>query len=478
MHHQRDRVGFVAFDSDIVEYVPSSAKHMETILHVLERLKPGRPGNLKAPLHKLAEHFGRRGVLVVVSDFYEEPEAVLDAVSPLRFRGNDLIVFHVLDPSELEFGFGDAQPFEDLESGEQMPVVPEAFRAEYRSLVQAHVDALAEEFFRSPGGLHAARYVEAARSRAVQVPEQPIADDEDQVIREMRTSHLAPSHPRTVAPSHPRTVAPSHPGTLAMQFLAPLFFVALAGLAIPVLLHLTQREKKQIIRFPSLMFVRRIPYQSVRRRKVQNWLLLFVRMAALALLIAAFARPFIMRPDAAAPSGAGAREVVVLLDTSYSMGYGDRWERARKAAEDVVSGLSPSDRGLDRAVCVGRRDRGAVDGGAREADGGAGDRQARLGRHAIRAGAQGGREHPVRLDAAPARGGVDQRFPAQRMAWRGGSAVAAGRDPHARAGEGPLDRANVGVTGVSLPRSTFSDQERVTGDRRSREPSRSPGERR
>jgi uncharacterized protein (DUF58 family) len=89
VHHQRDRVGFVAFDTDVVEFVPSSAKHMETILHVLERITPGRPGNLKAPLHKLAEHFGRRGVLVIISDFYEEPEAVLDAVSPLRFRGND-----------------------------------------------------------------------------------------------------------------------------------------------------------------------------------------------------------------------------------------------------------------------------------------------------------------------------------------------------------------------------------------------------
>ena len=66
--------------------------------------------------------------------------------SPLRFRGNDLIVFHVLDPAELEFGFGDAQPFEDLESGEQMPVVPEAFREEYRSLVQAHIDALQQSF--------------------------------------------------------------------------------------------------------------------------------------------------------------------------------------------------------------------------------------------------------------------------------------------------------------------------------------------
>src|SRR5918911_1130682 len=70
-----------------------------------------------------------------------------------------------------------------------------------------------------------------------------------------------------------------------MAFLAPLFFVAMAGLVIPVLLHLTQREKKQVVHFPSLMFVRRIPYQSVRRRKIHNWLLLAIRMTALALII-------------------------------------------------------------------------------------------------------------------------------------------------------------------------------------------------
>ena len=64
VHRQRDRVGMVAFDDDIVEHVPPSAKHMETVLHVLDRLKPSRPGSLKAPLHKMAEHFGRRGVLV------------------------------------------------------------------------------------------------------------------------------------------------------------------------------------------------------------------------------------------------------------------------------------------------------------------------------------------------------------------------------------------------------------------------------
>jgi uncharacterized protein (DUF58 family) len=146
VHRQRDRVGLVAFDTDIVEHVPPSAKHMDVVLHVLDRIRATRPGSLRGPLHKLAEHFGRRGILVLISDLYAEPEEVLDAVAPLRFRGNDLIVFHVLDRAELEFGFTDASSFEDLESGEQLPVVPEALRAQYVSLVRAHIDALTARF--------------------------------------------------------------------------------------------------------------------------------------------------------------------------------------------------------------------------------------------------------------------------------------------------------------------------------------------
>ena len=73
MHRQRDRVGFVAFDDDIVEHVPPSAKHMESTLHVLDRAEAVEAGQLGPPLKKLAEHFGRRGVLVLVSDFYEDP---------------------------------------------------------------------------------------------------------------------------------------------------------------------------------------------------------------------------------------------------------------------------------------------------------------------------------------------------------------------------------------------------------------------
>jgi uncharacterized protein (DUF58 family) len=146
VHRQRDRVGLVAFDESVVEHVPPSAKHMEVALHVLDKLTAKRPGSLRAPLHHLAEHFGRRGILVLISDLYDEPEAVLDAVAPLRFRGNDLIVFHVLDRAELEFDFADASSFEDLETGDQLPVVPEAFRKQYTELVRAHIDALTSRF--------------------------------------------------------------------------------------------------------------------------------------------------------------------------------------------------------------------------------------------------------------------------------------------------------------------------------------------
>jgi uncharacterized protein (DUF58 family) len=146
VHRQRDRVGFVAFDSDIVEFVPPSAKHMDTTLHVLDRLKPARPGSIREPMNKIAEHFGRRGLLVLVSDLYEEPDALLEAIGPLRFRGHDMIVFHVMDRAELDFEYADPSAFEDLESGEQIPIVPEALAGQYRDLVQAHITGLAERF--------------------------------------------------------------------------------------------------------------------------------------------------------------------------------------------------------------------------------------------------------------------------------------------------------------------------------------------
>jgi uncharacterized protein (DUF58 family) len=145
-HRQRDRVGIITFDEDIVTHVPPSAKHFDMVLHTLDRAKPERPGHLSAPLNKMAEHFKRRGILLLISDFYDEPDAILDAIKPLRYLGNDLIVFHVLDPQEINFEFDDASTFQDLESGEQVPVVPQSFRTEYRRLIQEHIDRLSTKF--------------------------------------------------------------------------------------------------------------------------------------------------------------------------------------------------------------------------------------------------------------------------------------------------------------------------------------------
>lgn len=141
-HSQRDRVGLVTFDHDIVDFVPPSAKHLATALHALDRMTVGAQGELDAPLRKIAETFRRRSILVLISDLYEEPERILQSVNLLRNKGNDLIVMHVLDPAELEFPYEDAQSFQDLEGEEQIPIVPDYLRKEYRALIQQHIASL------------------------------------------------------------------------------------------------------------------------------------------------------------------------------------------------------------------------------------------------------------------------------------------------------------------------------------------------
>jgi uncharacterized protein (DUF58 family) len=140
---QRDRVGLITFDSEVVDFVPPAAKHLDVILHTLDRLKEREgKGELVRPLLRAAEASRRRGILVLISDLYEDPENALRAARALQHKGSDLIVFHVLDPAELEFPYDGAANYEDLETGEKMPIVPEYVRAQYRKLVQEHVETL------------------------------------------------------------------------------------------------------------------------------------------------------------------------------------------------------------------------------------------------------------------------------------------------------------------------------------------------
>jgi hypothetical protein len=245
-----------------------------------------------------------------------------------------------------------------------------------------------------------------------------------------------------------------------LQFLAPLFLAAMAGLAIPVVIHLTQREKKQVQRFPSLMFVRRIPYQSVRRRKIHNWLLLLVRMTALALLIAAFARPLIPSTSALPLAGAGARELVVLVDTSYSMGYGERWEQAREAAEDALSDLGASDRGSLVFFSSGTE----IVARSTERD------KLRSAMATARVSAGATRYAPalkvagsILADSTLPRREVVLVSDFQQSGWRGeeGAQLPPGTTLTPVVIGGPTDRPNVSVTAVTLAKRQTAKQERA-----------------
>src|SRR6476646_12235262 len=102
-----------------------------------------------------------------------------------------------------------------------------------------------------------------------------------------------------------------------MSFLSPFLLAGLGAIAVPIVVHLIQRERKRVIEFPSLMFVQKIPYQSVRRRRIRHWYLLLMRALAIAFIVAAFARPFLpARAAAALAATGGTREVVILLDQS------------------------------------------------------------------------------------------------------------------------------------------------------------------
>ncbi|HLG17311.1 MAG TPA: DUF58 domain-containing protein [Blastocatellia bacterium] len=143
---QHDSVGLVAFDERVIEHVPPGSRtgHMRTILGMIERLEPGRGTALADQIHRTAELLTRRSVIVLISDLYEEPDRLIHALEHLRFRGNDVIVFHVLDPQELEFDFAEPVVLEDSETEEQIHVLPDELRDEYLRAIRGHVDSLRE----------------------------------------------------------------------------------------------------------------------------------------------------------------------------------------------------------------------------------------------------------------------------------------------------------------------------------------------
>jgi len=143
---QHDSVGLVAFDEEVIEHVPPGSRsgHLRTILGVIERLQPGRGTTIADLLNRTAELLTRRGIVVLISDLYDEPEKIVEGLEHLRFRGNDVIVFHVMDQQELDFDFIEPVVLEDAETEEQLHVLPDVLRDEYLRTIRGHIEALRE----------------------------------------------------------------------------------------------------------------------------------------------------------------------------------------------------------------------------------------------------------------------------------------------------------------------------------------------
>jgi len=147
INRQRDAVGLMAFDEKIVEMMPASSRagHLRALLVALDRLKPAHETNVSKPMHQLAESLVKRGMVVLISDLFDDPEAVIRGLKHFQFRGNDVIVFHVLDPHEIDFPFERATRFEDLETREEIMAVPVVVREHYLRELGALVERYRRE---------------------------------------------------------------------------------------------------------------------------------------------------------------------------------------------------------------------------------------------------------------------------------------------------------------------------------------------
>lgn len=129
---------------------------------------------------------------------------------------------------------------------------------------------------------------------------------------------------------------------MGLGFLVPAFLAGLAALGIPLWMHLRDRNESSPTRFPSLMFLTRLPIRSADRQRVTDWPLLALRALIVAVLVVAFARPYAGEPAAVVMSDR-ARAVVLVLDRSLSMGHGGTWNAARDSARAVLASLGADD---------------------------------------------------------------------------------------------------------------------------------------
>jgi uncharacterized protein (DUF58 family) len=146
-HRQRDAVGFIGFDDEVRDYVEPSSRQ-GTWLKVLHGISHAEPGNLTdfaKPFFLFQDLMRRRGIVIVLSDFFAPPAEVVRTVAPLRHRGNDVVLFHILDPAEIRPELAGPRLLIDMETGQELEVSPEYASSSYREKINAHLAALRAE---------------------------------------------------------------------------------------------------------------------------------------------------------------------------------------------------------------------------------------------------------------------------------------------------------------------------------------------
>ena len=143
-HLQRDSAGLITFHDEVSNFVRPTSRQgqLMRLLHAISEAELGKRTNFERPFFELQQFMKRRGVTALISDFYEDPETVVKTVEPLRFRGNELILFHVLDPREIDLKLDDGALLVDMETGEALESTPDYAKTEYRQKMQEHIEQL------------------------------------------------------------------------------------------------------------------------------------------------------------------------------------------------------------------------------------------------------------------------------------------------------------------------------------------------
>jgi len=144
IHNQRDAAGLIVFDEDVREYIRPSTRpgQLARLFAGLERAESRATTDFAKPLRHFQNFLHRRGIAILISDFYEEPEKIICASAPLRFHGNEVVLLHILDPQEIRPELRGSALLVDLETDRRIEVIPEYARTTYRAKIDTHIAEL------------------------------------------------------------------------------------------------------------------------------------------------------------------------------------------------------------------------------------------------------------------------------------------------------------------------------------------------